>query len=42
VIIIDDYDYWDGSRKAVDEFIASSGYRLLLVPVDSARVAVKP
>ena len=42
VIIIDDYDYWEGSRKAVDEFIASGGHRLLLVPVDSARVAVRP
>jgi len=42
VIIIDDYDYWEGSRKAVDEFIAAGQHRLLLVPVDSARVAVKP
>ena len=22
VVIIDDYDYWEGSRKAVDEFVA--------------------
>jgi hypothetical protein len=42
VIIIDDYDYWEGSRRAVDEFIAAGRHRLLLVPVDSARVAVKP
>ena len=42
VLIIDDYDYWEGSRKAVDEFIAATGVRLLLVPVDTARVAVKP
>jgi O-methyltransferase len=42
VIIIDDYDYWEGSRKAVDEFLAETGHPLLLVPVDSARVAVKP
>ena len=42
VIIIDDYDYWEGSRQAVDEFIAAGRHRLLLVPVDSARVAVKP
>jgi O-methyltransferase len=42
VLIIDDYDYWEGSRQAVDEFLAASGHRLLLVPVDSARVAVKP
>jgi hypothetical protein len=41
VLIIDDYDYWEGSRQATDEFLATSGARLLLVPVDSARVAVK-
>jgi O-methyltransferase len=41
VLIIDDYDYWEGSRRAVDEFLARTGHRLLLVPVDSARVAVK-
>jgi DNA-binding LacI/PurR family transcriptional regulator len=42
VIIIDDYDYWEGSRQAVDEFIAAGRHRLLLVPLDSARIAVKP
>lgn len=42
VVIIDDYDYWAGSRKAVDEFFAARGEQLLLVPVDSGRVAVKP
>lgn len=42
VLIIDDYDYWEGSRQATDEFLAESGARLLLVPVDSCRVAVKP
>ncbi len=42
VLIIDDYDYWEGSRQATDEFLAASGARLLLVPIDTARVAVKP
>jgi O-methyltransferase len=41
VIIIDDYDYWEGSRKAVDEFVAERGLRLLLVPIESTRIAVK-
>ena len=41
VVIIDDYDYWEGARKAVDEFIASTGARLLLVPIDTGRIAVK-
>ena len=42
VVIIDDYDYWEGSRKAVDEFIASTGARLLLAPMGSGRIAIKP
>jgi O-methyltransferase len=42
VLIIDDYDYWEGSRKAVDEFAEATGARLLLVPLDTARIAVKP
>jgi hypothetical protein len=42
VLIIDDYDYWEGSRKAVDEFVAETGARLLLVPIDTGRIAVKP
>jgi O-methyltransferase len=42
VLIIDDYDYWAGSRKAVDEFVEATGARLLLVPIDTGRIAVKP
>jgi O-methyltransferase len=42
VLIIDDYDYWEGSRKAVDEFVAATNARLLLVPMDTGRIAVKP
>jgi len=42
VLIIDDYDYWEGSRKAVDEFIANTGARLMLVPIDTGRIAIKP
>jgi O-methyltransferase len=42
VVIIDDYDYWDGSRKAVDEFMAATGARLLLAPMGSGRIAIKP
>jgi O-methyltransferase len=42
VVIIDDYDYWEGSRKAVDEFIARTGARLLLAPMGSGRIAIKP
>jgi O-methyltransferase len=42
VLIIDDYDYWEGSRKAVDEFVEATSAGLLLVPLDTARIAVKP
>jgi O-methyltransferase len=42
VVIIDDYDYWEGSRKAVDEFIARTNARLLLVPIDTGRITIKP
>ena len=41
VIIVDDYDYWEGSRKATDEFLAERAIRMLLVPVESARFGVK-
>jgi O-methyltransferase len=42
VVVIDDYDYWEGSRKAVDEFVARTGARLLLAPMGSGRIAIKP
>jgi len=42
VIIVDDYDYWEGSRRAVDQFLERTRHRLLLVPIDTGRIAVKP
>lgn len=43
VLIIDDYGHFRGSAKAVEEFLAVSGERLLLHRIDySGRVAVKP
>jgi hypothetical protein len=42
VLIIDDYGYWRGARRAVDQYLAENGIRLLLNRIDStARVAVK-
>lgn len=42
VLMIDDYGHWDGSRKAVDEWQAQAGIRMLLNRIDySGRVAVK-
>jgi hypothetical protein len=42
VIILDDYDYWEGAGAAVDEFIERTGARLLLVPIGTGRITVKP
>jgi hypothetical protein len=42
VLIFDDYSTWQGARKAVDEFVATTGEPLLLVPIAAGRIAVKP
>lgn len=42
VLILDDYGWWRGSKTATDEFLERTGERLLLVRVDSGRVAIKP
>lgn len=42
VLIIDDYGWWEGSRKATDEFLDRIGERLLLLPIADGRIAVKP
>lgn len=42
VLIVDDYGHWQGSKKAVDEYIAEHQLRILLHRIDySCRVAVK-
>jgi O-methyltransferase len=42
VIIFDDYGFWQGARQAVDEFLNRTGERLLLLPMASGRITVKP
>jgi hypothetical protein len=43
VLILDDYGHWQGSRRAVDEYLAENRISLLLNRVDgTARIAVKP
>lgn len=37
-VIIDDYGYWEGCRRAVDEFLASRALDVTLVPVDDSAV----
>ena len=42
VLIIDDYGYWQGARKAVDEYIRENDLKLMLHKVDhSSRIAIK-
>jgi hypothetical protein len=43
VMIVDDYGFWRGSRKAVDEYLAETGASVLLNRIDeTGRIAVKP
>jgi O-methyltransferase len=43
VLIVDDYGYWRGARKATDEYLATRSVRPLLHRVDyTGRVCVKP
>jgi hypothetical protein len=42
VLIIDDYGYWKGARKAVDEFILENDIQILLNRLDeTGRIAIK-
>lgn len=42
VLIIDDYGYWKGARKAMDEYIAEHNIRVLLCRMDyTGRIAIK-
>jgi len=43
ILIIDDYGFWQGARKAVDEYFAAHPPAPLLCRIDaSARIGVKP
>jgi O-methyltransferase len=42
VLIVDDYGHWEGARRAVDEFFASSAAPVLLSRIDyTGRIAIK-
>lgn len=43
VLIIDDYGFWEGAKKAVDEYLEKNNISILLSRVDgTGRVAIKP
>jgi O-methyltransferase len=43
VLIIDDYGWWEGARRAVDEYIADNHLSLLLNRIDvTGCIAIKP
>ena len=43
VLIVDDYGHWQGSRRAVDEYLEAAAQPLLLNRIDyAARIATKP
>jgi len=42
VLIVDDYGHYDGARRAVDEYFAEAGERVMLSRIDyTGRIAVK-
>jgi len=42
VLIVDDYGYWAGAKKAIDEYIAAHGLTLMLHRIDAeGRIAIK-
>jgi O-methyltransferase len=42
VLILDDYGYWQGARRAVDEYVAENNIQLLLNRIDNTgRIALK-
>jgi len=41
IVVIDDYDYWSGSRQAVDEFFATRGSWPMLFRPGNGRALVK-
>ncbi len=42
VLIIDDYGDWDGARLATEEFLNTLPEPLLLLPIGTGRLAIKP
>ncbi len=41
VLIIDDYNYWSGSRQAIDEYFSSKNIQIFLMTVGESAIGVK-
>ncbi|MBB3094603.1 hypothetical protein FHR83_002255 [Actinoplanes campanulatus] len=41
VLLLDDYGWWDGAKRAVDEWLEEVNPRLLLLRMDEGRVGIK-
>jgi predicted kinase len=41
VLVVDDYDFWKGSRQATDQYFAENGVRMLLQRMNIGRIGVK-
>ncbi len=42
VLIIDDYGFWKGAKKAVDEYFQKNSTKIMLNRIDSTgRIAIK-
>jgi O-methyltransferase len=42
VLLLDDYGWWEGARRAVEEFLADTKIPMLLLRMDEGRIALKP
>lgn len=41
ILIIDDYDYWEGARRATDEYFSERHFNPFLMRTDEGRIAIK-
>ena len=41
VLIIDDYGFWEGAKKAVDEYFEEKNIKMLLIPIESGVIGIK-
>jgi hypothetical protein len=42
ILLLDDYGYWEGQRRATDEWLARTKEPLMLFRMGQGRAAVKP